>query len=93
MPVEYAVIKSGVIHLTRYLAQYFKPHGIRVNALSPGGIFADQPKGFVKKYSAHVASRQMLNVQDLTGTLVYLLSSASAQVTGQNLVVDDGWTL
>ena len=93
MPVEYAVIKSGVIHLTRYLAQYFKPHGIRVNALSPGGIFADQPKGFVKKYSAHVASRQMLNVQDLTGTLVYLLSSASARVTGQNLVVDDGWTL
>lgn len=93
MPVEYSVIKSGVIHLTRYLAQYFKPHGIRVNALSPGGIFAGQPADFVKKYSAHAAGRRMLAADDLTGTLIYLLSPASARVTGQNLVVDDGWTL
>lgn len=93
MPVEYSVIKSGVIHLTRYLAQYFKPHGIRVNALSPGGILAGQPADFVQKYSAHAAGGRMLDAGDLAGSLIYLLSPASAHVTGQNLVVDDGWTL
>jgi NAD(P)-dependent dehydrogenase (short-subunit alcohol dehydrogenase family) len=93
MPVEYAVIKAGILHLTRYLAQYYKPQAIRVNALSPGGVFADQPADFVKKYNSHTAGGRMLNVDDLTGSLVYLLSSASAHVTGQNLIVDDGWTL
>ncbi|MEI8088782.1 MAG: oxidoreductase [Opitutaceae bacterium] len=93
MPVEYSVIKSGIIHLTRYLAQYFKPHGIRVNALSPGGIFAGQPAEFVDKYSVHAAGGKMLEAGDLTGSLIYLLSPASTHMTGQNLVVDDGWTL
>jgi NAD(P)-dependent dehydrogenase (short-subunit alcohol dehydrogenase family) len=93
MPVEYAVIKAGLLHLTRYLAQYYKPHGIRVNALSPGGIFADQPGDFVRKYSAHAAGGNMLGADDLAGALLFLLSPASAHMTGQNLVVDDGWTL
>lgn len=93
MPVEYAVIKAGLLHLTRYLAQYYKPHGIRVNALSPGGIFADQPAAFVGKYGAHAAGGRMLDATDLTGALLFLLGPGSAHVTGQNLVVDDGWTL
>ena len=93
MPVEYAVIKAGLLHLTRYLAQYFKPRGIRVNALSPGGVFADQPPGFVEKYNAHAAGNRMLGAEDLAGALIFLLSPASAHVTGQNLIVDDGWTL
>lgn len=93
MPVEYAVIKAGLLHLTRYLAQYYKPHGIRVNALSPGGVFADQSVEFVRKYSEHSAGGKMLAAADLTGALLYLLSPASARVTGQNLIVDDGWTL
>lgn len=93
MPVEYSVIKAGLMHLTRYLAQYYKDCGIRVNALSPGGVFADQPAEFVRRYSAHAAGGRMLDAADLTGSLVYLLSDASAHVTGQNLVVDDGWTL
>jgi NAD(P)-dependent dehydrogenase (short-subunit alcohol dehydrogenase family) len=93
MPVEYAVIKAGVLHLTRYLAQYLKPQGIRVNAISPGGVFAGQPEGFVAKYSAHAGGHRMLDADDLTGTLIYLLSSASAHVTGQNIIVDDGWSL
>lgn len=93
MPVEYAVIKAGLLHLTRYLAQYYKATGIRVNALSPGGVQAGQPEDFVTKYSAHAAGSKMLTPDDLTGTLLYLLSPASAHVTGQNVVVDDGWTL
>lgn len=93
MPVEYSVIKAGLLHLTRYLAQYYKDRGIRVNALSPGGVFADQPADFVRRYSAHAAGGRMLDAADLAGSLVYLLSDASAHVTGQNLIVDDGWTL
>lgn len=93
MPVEYSIIKAGLLHLTRYLAQYYKAHGIRVNALSPGGVFADQPAEFVRRYSASAAGGRMLDAEDLGGPLLYLLTDASAHVTGQNLVVDDGWTL
>lgn len=93
MPVEYSIIKAGLLHLTRYLAQYYKAHDIRVNALSPGGVFADQPAEFVRRYSANAAGGRMLDAEDLSGSLIYLLSDASAHVTGQNLLVDDGWTL
>ncbi|WP_456452331.1 oxidoreductase [Hydrogenimonas sp.] len=93
MPVEYAAIKSALIHLTRYMAKYLGGSGIRVNALSPGGIFDNQPEAFVEAYNRHCASRGMLAPEEVAGTLVYLLSDLSRHVTGQNIVVDDGFTL
>ncbi len=93
MPVEYAVIKAGVIHLTRYLAQYFKADGVRCNSLSPGGIMDGQPVQFLDRYNAFCGSRGMLGSGDLTGALTFLLSDASRYVTGQNLIVDDGYSL
>lgn len=93
MPVEYAAIKSGVIHLTKYFAQYFKADGIRVNTLSPGGIFDNQPESFVANYNAMAGKKGMLKPDDILGSLVFLLSDASHYMTGQNLVVDDGFTL
>jgi NAD(P)-dependent dehydrogenase (short-subunit alcohol dehydrogenase family) len=93
MPVEYAVIKAGLLHLTRYLAQYYKGFGVRVNSLSPGGVFNNQDASFIKNYSANTMGNRMLSPVDLEGTLLYLLSPASAHVTGQNITVDDGWTL
>jgi NAD(P)-dependent dehydrogenase (short-subunit alcohol dehydrogenase family) len=93
MPVEYAAIKAGVLHLTRYFAQYLKGTGIRVNAISPGGILDKQPQAFLDKYNALCATKGMLDKDDITGTLVFLLSEASAYVNGQNIVVDDGFTL
>lgn len=93
MPVEYAAIKSAVVHLTRYFAQYFKGDHIRVNCLSPGGILDKQPEAFLQAYNAHCNEKGMLNPIDITGTLLYLLSDASKYVTGQNIVVDDGFSL
>ena len=93
MPVEYAAIKSGLIHLTKYMAKYFKGMNIKVNALSPGGIFDHQPEVFLDKYKEKCLNKGMLDKSDLKGTLVYLLSDMSKYVNGQNIIVDDGFTL
>lgn len=93
MPVEYAVIKSGVLMLTRYLAAHCAGRNIRCNAISPGGIRDGQPEAFLERYRAHALTKGMLDAQDVAGTLLFLLSDLSAYINGQNIVVDDGWTL
>lgn len=92
-PVEYAAIKSAVVHLTQYFAQYFKGYGIRANCISPGGILTGQPQSFLDSYNSHCAFKGMLQPQDVTGTLLFLLSDASQYITGQNIIVDDGFSL
>ncbi|EKY13147.1 oxidoreductase [Capnocytophaga sp. oral taxon 324] len=93
MPVEYAAIKSGLIHLTKYMAKYFKGKNIRVNTISLGGIEDKQPETFLKAYKEFCLNKGMLNAKDISGTLLYLLSDLSEFVNGQNIVVDDGFTL
>ena len=93
MPVEYAAIKSGVVQLTRYFAQYYKGKNIRVNAISPGGIEDGQPEAFLNAYRSHCDGKGMLDTSDLTGTLIFLLSDMSRHINGQNIVVDDGFSL
>ena len=94
VPVEYSCIKGGIINLTKYLASYLGKYNIRVNAISPGGVWAQQPESFIKKYSEKVLlGKKMANTDDLTGVLIFLLSDASKYVTGQNIVVDGGFTL
>jgi NAD(P)-dependent dehydrogenase (short-subunit alcohol dehydrogenase family) len=93
MPVEYAAIKSAIEHLTRYFAQYFKGTGIRVNSLRPGGILDGQPSNFLAAYNKHCASKGMLDTNDLLGALMFLLSDDSKFMTGQNLLIDDGYSL
>ena len=92
-PVEYAAIKSALIHLTKYMAKYFKGMNIRVNALSPGGIFDSQPKQFLKAYKKQCLNKGMLDKSDLKGSLVYLLSDMSKFMNGQNIIIDDGFVL
>jgi NAD(P)-dependent dehydrogenase (short-subunit alcohol dehydrogenase family) len=92
-PPEYVAIKSGLNHLTRYMAKYFKGSNIRVNTLSPGGILDGQPEIFLKAYKEQCLSKGMLNNFDLNGTLLYLLSDMSKYVNGQNILVDDGFCL
>jgi NAD(P)-dependent dehydrogenase (short-subunit alcohol dehydrogenase family) len=93
MPVEYAAIKSAIEHLTRYFAQYYKGSGIRVNCLSPGGILAGQPMEFLEAYKKYCATKGMLDATDILGALTFLLSDASTFINGQNLIVDDGFSL
>jgi NAD(P)-dependent dehydrogenase (short-subunit alcohol dehydrogenase family) len=92
MPVEYAVAKAALLHLTKYLASYFSGSGIRFNCISPGGILDAQPESFVARYNAYAMSKGMLDAEDICGALVFLLSDDSRYVNGQNLIVDDGWT-
>jgi len=93
MPVEYAAIKAGLIHLTKYMAKYFKGMNIKVNTLSPGGIFDNQADAFLEKYKKECLNKGMLDKSDLKGTLVYLLSDMSKYMNGQNIIVDDGFCL
>ncbi len=93
MPVEYAAIKSGVLHVTRYFAQYYKKFGIRVNAVSPGGIKDSQPEAFLAAYADFCGTKGMLEAADLFGVIEFLVSDASRFMTGQNMIVDDGFSL
>lgn len=93
MAVEYAAIKSGLIHLTKYMAKYFKGKHIRVNTISLGGIEDRQPEPFLKAYKELCLNKGMLDAKDVSGTVVFLLSELSEYVNGQNIVVDDGFTL
>lgn len=92
-PIEYSVMKSGIISLTKYLAKFYKKENIRVNCISPGGIFDNQDKRFLKKYKADCGSKGILDTDDINGTIEFLLSDGSNYITGQNIIVDDGWSL
>jgi len=90
-PAGYGASKGGLLQLSRYLATILAPN-IRVNSISPGGIWRDQPESFRERYEARTPLRRMGTEEDLKGAIAYLASDLSAYVTGQNLVVDGGWT-
>jgi NAD(P)-dependent dehydrogenase (short-subunit alcohol dehydrogenase family) len=89
-PVTYSVVKTGLIGLTRYLATYCANDGVRVNAISPGGVFNNQPEEFVHRLSNLIPLGRMAKADEYQAAIIYLCSDASSYMTGTNLIVDGG---
>jgi NAD(P)-dependent dehydrogenase (short-subunit alcohol dehydrogenase family) len=93
MPVEYAAIKSAILHLNKYFSSFMRDSRFRVNSISPGGLYDAQPQAFLDKYKQLTMGAGMLNATDMTGAILFLLSEQSQYMTGQNLIIDDGFSL
>ena len=92
-PIEYSAIKSGIISITKYLSKYYKKRNLRVNCISPGGIKNNQPNIFIENYNSSCNSKGLLDSEDLTGLILFLISDKSKYINGQNIIIDDGWSL
>jgi NAD(P)-dependent dehydrogenase (short-subunit alcohol dehydrogenase family) len=92
MPAAYSAIKGALINFTRYVASYFGLQQVRVNAVSPGGIFDNQNEVFIENYCKKVPLRRLGTPEDISPAVAFLLSDDSKYITGQNIVVDGGWT-
>lgn len=93
MPAAYSAIKGGIINFTKYLAAYFAKFNIRINCVSPGGIYNNQNSDFVKKYESKVPLGKMAQPNQISPSIVFLLSDTSSYITGHNLIVDGGWSI
>jgi len=92
MPAAYSAIKGGIVNFTRYLASYYGSFGIRINCVSPGGIFDNQSAEFISNYEKRVPMKRLGSPDDVSPSVTFLLGNDSKYITGHNLIIDGGWT-
>lgn len=92
-PSAYALIKGGVVMMTKYFASYFGKYNVRVNCISPGGVYHNEDEKFVKNYSKLTPLGRMANPDDIVMPILFLASDGSRYITGHDLLVDGGWTI
>ena len=92
-PLDYTIIKSSIISITKYLAKKYGKYNININCVSPGGILNNQNKKFLRKYKSSCLTKGMLLGSDISGSILFLLSEDSNYINGQNIIIDDGWSL
>ena len=92
-PITYSAAKWAIVGMTKYLAVYFAQKGIRVNCLSPTGVYNDHPEAFVEKLSNIIPMGRMADINEYKGAIVFLCSDASSYMTGENVVIDGGKTV
>ena len=92
-PVTYSVVKAGLLGLTRYLATYWAGQHVRVNAISPGGVYNGQPDEFVQKLTSLIPMGRMAHIDEYKGAILFLVSDASSYMTGGNLIIEGGRTV
>ena len=92
-PVTYSVVKHGLVGITRYLSTYWVDKNVRVNAISPGGVYTDQPDDFVEKLTKLIPMGRMANLDEYKAAIIFLCSDASSYMTGQNVSIDGGRTV
>jgi len=92
-PIEYSAIKSGIISITKYLAKYYTKKNLKINCVSPGGIKGNLPNKFISNYKKQCNSKGLLDPQNVSNVINYLLSEKSNFISGQNIVIDDGYSL
>ncbi len=93
MPMYYALVKSSIIMMSKFLAKEFLETRVRINTISPGGVFDFQNKIFLRRYAKYCSNKRLLNPSDLVGLVEFLISDSSKKITGQDFVIDDGYTL
>ena len=93
MPIVYAMIKGAINMMSKYLASYYGKHGIRFNVISPGGIFENQDSRFIENYQKKTVLGRMASEDDIVGLVMFLISDASSYITGQNILIDGGFTI
>lgn len=92
-PIEYSAIKAGIISITKYLAKFYKGYQFNINCISPGGILDRQNKLFQSRYKKDTLNKGLLDAEDLVGSIRFLISEDAKYINGQNIIIDDGWSL
>lgn len=93
MPVEYAAIKSAIIHMGKFFAQKYKKNNVRVNSISPGGVYSDHDEVFVRQYGHYTGSTGLLSAEEIVPSVLFLLDEKNKSITGQNICIDNGFSL